>query len=122
MRRFLQAYGSPLADYAKDFITISEDTNTDWALLPAVAGAESTFGRHECGSHNAWGYGQPCWDFTDYPTAIRAVTNTISTSPTYRGYQKNHDLVSLARVYNGADTKKWVKTVSYFQERLRAFR
>jgi len=90
--------------------------------LASISLAESGGGKKECGQFNPFGWGNPCWDFIDYPTAIRAVANTISSSPAYRGYQKDHDLVSLARVYNGADTKKWVKTVSYFQERLRAFR
>ena len=90
--------------------------------MPAISATESTFGKRECGSKNPFGYGNPCWDFPDYPTAIRAVANTISTSPTYRKYQKDHDLVSLSQKYNGGDREKWVKTVTYFQERLRAFR
>jgi hypothetical protein len=86
-----------------------------------VAFAESSAGKKECGQFNPFGWGNPCWDFIDYPTAIRAVANSISSSPTYRRYQETHDLAELARVYNAADVEAWIATVAGYQKRIREF-
>lgn len=121
LRRFLQTYGSPLSSYAQDFIQIGDDTNIEWTLLPAISLVESGGGKKECGKFNPFGWGSPCWDFVDYSTAIRAIANSISSSPTYGLYQKTKQLADLAEVYNAADVVSWEKNVTYFQEKIRSF-
>jgi hypothetical protein len=60
LQKFLRSYGSPLASHAGTFIAVADEYNLDWRLLPAIAGAESTFGKYTPkNSYNAWGWGIP---------------------------------------------------------------
>jgi hypothetical protein len=58
LRKFLESYHSPLAQYSDLILEVSEKYKLDWRLLTAISGAESTFARiipPDC--YNAWGWG-----------------------------------------------------------------
>lgn len=60
LRKFLQSHRSPMAKHAGTFVTVADKYDLDWRLLPAIAGAESSFGKHvPSNSYNAWGWGIP---------------------------------------------------------------
>jgi hypothetical protein len=58
--KFLRDKNSPMVGSAGTFVTIADRYRLDWRLLVAIAGKESTYGRHiPPGSYNAWGWGIP---------------------------------------------------------------
>jgi hypothetical protein len=60
LRKFLQSHNSPMANHAGTFVTVADKYDLDWRLLPAIAGAESSFGKYiPKNSFNAWGWGIP---------------------------------------------------------------
>lgn len=59
--KFLKEYNSPLAPYAELIVSEADANGIPYTLVPAIAGKESTFGRHiQEGSFNAWGV--MAWD------------------------------------------------------------
>jgi len=57
LERYLIYQGSPMAGHAETFIRVTDACPMDWALLPAIAGKESAFGRLiPPGSYNAFGW------------------------------------------------------------------
>lgn len=57
LERYLIYQGSPMAGHAETFIRVSDSCPMDWALLPAIAGKESAYGRIiPVGSYNAFGW------------------------------------------------------------------
>jgi len=59
--KFLKEHNSPLAQYAELIVSEADINGIPYTLVPAIAGKESTFGRHiKPGSHNAWGV--MAWD------------------------------------------------------------
>src|SRR5690349_15718779 len=58
LARYLESVDSPLAPHAELFIKEADRNNLDWRLVPAIAGLESSFGKHiPSDSYNAWGWG-----------------------------------------------------------------
>jgi len=56
LRAFLHEYNSPLENDAVSFVREADANAIDWKLVAAIAGTESTFGKHiPYGSYNAWG-------------------------------------------------------------------
>lgn len=53
---YLESYDSPMKNHSQDFIDAAREYNLDWRLLPAIAGVESTFGKHIPGGYNAYGW------------------------------------------------------------------
>ncbi|MDO8618380.1 MAG: hypothetical protein Q7R49_00380, partial [Candidatus Daviesbacteria bacterium] len=54
---YLSKHNSPLQYHSQDFIDAAKQYNLDWKLVPAIAGVESTFGKHIPGGYNGWGWG-----------------------------------------------------------------
>lgn len=58
LKAYLAAHDSPLENYAAHFVAEADRLNLDWKLVAAIAGVESTFGKHiPTGSYNGWGWG-----------------------------------------------------------------
>lgn len=57
IERYLLSRNSPMAGAAKTFVEVADSCPMDWALLPAIAGKESSFGRIiPYNSYNAFGW------------------------------------------------------------------
>ncbi|MCA9397502.1 glucosaminidase domain-containing protein [candidate division WWE3 bacterium] len=57
LEKYLITRKSPMASAAKTFIEVADQCPMDWALLPAIAGKESAFGRIiPINSYNAFGW------------------------------------------------------------------
>jgi len=120
LQRFLLRYQSPMAPYAAVFIVVADHYKLDWRLLPAIAGAESTFGKNtpSCAPYNFGGYRSytsPCgyWRFVDYREAIVIIARTIATGERYHEFQRTSEVRDLARVYTES-VEHWTGTVNYF--------
>lgn len=88
----LASYDSPLTGYGEKFVIEAEKNGIDWRLLPAIAGIESTFGRHACkkATNSFLGYGSCKMDFKSVDEAIERVSaslggNLKSTEHHYEG-------------------------------------
>jgi hypothetical protein len=96
LEKFLAIHNSPLTEYAEDFVKSADEyeLGDNWTLVAAIAGIESTFGKHiPTGSYNAWGWGIPTGTqsglgFNDWTEGIDTVT---------KGLSENY-------IANGADT------------------
>ena len=67
LRAYLLMHNSPLAEASTHFVSEADRLGLDWKLVAAIAGTESTFGKHvPSGSYNAWGWGIP----TGYASGI----------------------------------------------------
>ena len=74
--RYLRKYGSPLAGLGAVFVAEGKRNGVNPGLLVAIAGAESSFGKVNSGSHNAWGWG-PGHDFPSWQSAIGAIARGL---------------------------------------------
>lgn len=83
LKNYLRDYHSPLADYAKELISVADKFALPWTLLPAIAGKESGFGKViPFGSYNAWGWGiysgqSAGLSFSSWEEAIKAVASGL---------------------------------------------
>ncbi|MBI5018660.1 glucosaminidase domain-containing protein [Candidatus Gottesmanbacteria bacterium] len=57
LKAYLETHNSPLADQAGHFVAEADRLQMDWKLVAAIAGVESTFGKHvPANSYNGWGW------------------------------------------------------------------
>jgi hypothetical protein len=121
LQDYLRQQGSPLATHAGTFITIADKYDLDWRLLPAIAGAESGFGRViPPGSFNAWGWGIPTGaqrglGFDSWDDGIETVGRGLRTSYFNNGYTT---LLSIESRYTPPSAAQpshpWVNSVQQF--------
>lgn len=74
--RYLRRQKSPLAGYGAAFVRAGRKYGVNPALMVAIAGAESSFGRYNSGAHNAWGWG-PGIDFPSWQAGIEAIAKGL---------------------------------------------
>ena len=81
LRQFLGRYGSPLEEYSKYIVEVSDRYSLDYRLLPAIAMQESTLCKKApAASYNCWGfgiYGDKVTRFASYPQALDIVAATL---------------------------------------------
>jgi hypothetical protein len=122
LRAYLDHFESPLAQHASTFIEEADRNDVDWRLVAAIAGTESTFGKHiPAGSYNAWGWGIPTGaqsgvGFENWKEGIAEVT---------RGLRKNYmnkgavTIEQIGRIY--AASPAWSSHVRFFIDELDSF-
>lgn len=93
----LASYNSPLEGYGMKFVLEADKNNIDWRLLPAIAGVESTFGRHACkkATNSFLGYGSCKINFKSVDESIERVSASLGGN-----------LDSTAHHYEGKNTKQ----------------
>ncbi len=116
---YFAKYNSPLQDQAQNFIDAADKYNVDWKLVPAIAGAESTFGKQIPGGFNGWGwgvYGDQALYFKSWKDGIYTVTQGIREKYLNKGlttpFEMNH-------VY--AASPYWGGHVAYFVNDIQTF-
>lgn len=123
LRAFLASYDSPLADSAEAFVAEAEKNNLDWKLVAAIAGTESTFGKHiPSGSYNAWGWGIPTGaqyglGFKTWEQGIATVSEGLAKNYFGRGAKTLYDV---GWIY-AANGNSWGNHVTFFINKIEAF-
>ena len=121
LRQFLGRYGSPLEEYSKYIIEVSDRYSLDYRLLPAIAMQESTLCKKApAGSYNCWGfgiYGGKVTRFTNFEEAIETIARTLSRDYHAQGLIEPVDIMSR---YTPANTNDWAENVTYVMERISA--
>lgn len=119
LRDYLAQYNSPLQYHAQDFIDAADTYDVDWKLVPAIAGVESTFGKHIPGGYNGWGwgiYGDNRLGFASWRDGIFTVTKGLKEGYIDQGLTEPY---SMNRKY--AASKTWGQKVSYFMNDIDRF-
>lgn len=123
LRAFLASYDSPLVGEAETFVAEADKYNLDWKLVAAIAGVESTFGKHiPTGSYNGWGWGvftgsQDGVHFKDWAEGIAVVSEGLRKNYIDRGAT---DIYEMGWIY-AANGHSWASHVRYFVDRLESF-
>lgn len=110
LKNVLEKYGSPLAPYAQSYIETADKYGMDWELLPAIAGLESSFGKHQlAGSYNSYGWGGGRLYFDSVNDGIETVLFALKTKYAARGATT---VESIAPIYSESAT--WAPRVRRF--------
>lgn len=122
LRAYLMTHKSPLADEASHFIAEADRLGLDWRLVAAIAGTESTFGKHvPTGSYNAWGWGIPTGAqsgiaFGSWRQGITTVSEGLKERYINRGATS---IERIGRIY--AASPRWAGNVRFFLNRIEEF-
>ncbi len=126
LQAYLAKYNSPLQYHAQDFVDAADTYNLDWKLVPAIAGVESTFGKHVPGGHNpaftsynAWGwgvYGDQSLGFQSWKDGIFTVTGGLRNGYFNKGLTNPY---TINKKYASSPT--WGMHVSFFLADLNKF-
>ena len=111
LRKFLEEYNSPLADYADEFVSYADLNSLDYRLLPSITGVESTFGKHiPTGSYNAYGWANGDYSFDSWEDSIAHVSETLKNSYIEKGAPS---IAKIAKRYAPPSTT-WANGVKFF--------
>ena len=122
LRAYLLKHNSPLTDEASHFITEADRFGLDWKLVAAIAGTESTFGKHvPAGSYNAWGWGIPTGAqsgiaFESWKQGITTVSKGLKDRYINRGATS---IEGIGRIY--AASPRWPGNVRFFLNQIESF-
>ncbi|MBI5621204.1 glucosaminidase domain-containing protein [Candidatus Gottesmanbacteria bacterium] len=122
LRAYLESHNSPMAQESVHFISEADRLGLDWKLLAAIAGTESTFGKHvPPGSYNAWGWGIPTGAqsgiaFGSWKQGITKVSEGLKYRYIDRGAVS---IEQIGRIY--AASPKWSGNVRFFLNRIESF-
>lgn len=122
LRGYLASHNSPLVPESAHFVAEADRLGLDWKLVAAIAGTESTFGKHVPGdSYNAWGWGIPTGAqsgiaFTSWKQGITTVSEGLAGRYIARGAVTMDEI---GRIY--AASPRWAGNVRFFMNRIEAF-
>jgi hypothetical protein len=122
LKAYLESHNSPMADQAHVFIREADRNGLDWKLVAAIAGTESTFGKHiPPGSYNGWGWGIPTGaqsgiGFKNWEQGITTVSEGLKKNYVDRGAIT---IEQMGRIY--AASPRWAGNVRFFIQKIEAF-
>lgn len=122
LRNFLISFDSPLTDSADHFVAEADRLQLDWRLVAAIAGVESTFGKHiPYNSYNGWGWGvftgqQDGIHFKSWEHGITQVSEGLRYTYVDKGAVT---LDQIGRRYAASPTWSW--KVRFFLNKIEAF-
>lgn len=123
LKAFLETYDSPLAESAEHFIAEADRLELDWKLVAAIAGVESTFGKHiPAYSYNGWGWGvftgmQDGIHFKNWNDGITQVSEGLRYNYVDKGARS---IEQIGRIY--AASPAWSTSVRFFLRKIEDFR
>lgn len=118
LKKFLESYDSPLAEYANKFVEVADKYGLDWKLVPAITGVESTFGKQiPAGSYNAYGWANGAFYFESWEQSIDLVSQTLKEKYLDRGLDTPY---KMGPVY-APPSKTWAGKVIYFMKQIDCF-
>lgn len=113
IKKVLDSYNSPLAQYVDAFVQTCYKYKLDCYLLPAISGVESTFGKFLYpGSHNPFGWGGGMIMFNTFEEGIDTVGKGLRENYINKGAET---VDQIGRIYCTGST--WAGKVSYFMKK-----
>lgn len=122
LKLYLETLNSPLAEVASHFVLEADRLDLDWRLVAAIAGVESTFGKHiPTGSYNAWGWGvftgaQDGVHFKDWKDGIAQISEGLRYNYIEKGAVT---IEQIGRIY--AASPAWSWKVRFFLAQIEEF-
>ena len=122
LKKFLETHGSPMSESADHFVAEADRLGLDWKLVAAIAGVESTFGKHiPANSYNGWGWGvftgqSDGIHFKDWNDGITKVSEGLKYRYVDRGATS---VEQMGRIYAASPT--WSTKVQFFLQKIEAF-
>ena len=122
LEEFLASFNSPLTNKASHFVSEADRLSLDWRLVAAIAGVESTFGKHvPGGSYNGWGWGIPTGarsgiGFESWEHGITTVSEGLKKRYVDRGAIT---VEQIGRIY--AASPRWAGNVHFFIRQIDKF-
>jgi len=122
LKAYLETHNSPMSTEAEHFIREADRLEMDWKLVAAIAGVESTFGKHvPANSYNGWGWaiftGQNDGrHFTDWKEGITVVSEGLRYKYMDKGLVT---IEQMGRRYAASPT--WSVKVRYFLQKIEDF-
>lgn len=117
LRRYFLAKGAPIYDSSEHIINVSNAYNIDPFVVVAIVMAESGGCKNYIKStNNCFGWGSGTIHFDSVDDGIDTVVRSITESRTYRNYQKERTVSSLAKSYNFPHWQDYEKKITYFME------
>lgn len=122
LEAYLTKLNSPLVENAEDFVDYADayEFGENWAIVAAIAGVESTFGKHvPKNSYNAWGWGIPTGSqsgigFSDWEDGIGIVSQGLKEKYMDNGAT---NLASIGKIYAPPSTT-WAHNVEFFMNQI----
>jgi len=84
LKSFFTKHGSSLHAHAGAFLQAADEHKLDWRLLPAIAMAETSGGKHGI-PNNVFGWNSGRTRFKTVEAGIQYVASRFALSPIYRG-------------------------------------
>ena len=126
LEKYLETHKSPMKKNAVDFVEAADKYELDWKLVAAIAGVESTFGKHTPGnelfgneSYNAWGwgvYGDQALGLGSWKNGIYTVSRGLKEKYVDRGLKTP---LEMNRIY--ASSQTWGERVNFFMNKIAEF-
>ncbi len=122
LRSYLKYHGSPMEADASHFVNEADRLGLDWTMVAAIAGVESTFGKHiPRNSYNGWGWGiftgaSDGIHFASWKNGITTVSEGLRFNYMDRGART---VEQIGRIYAASPT--WSAKVRFFMEKIRTF-
>ena len=123
LEAYLASHDSPLTNEAGHFVTEADRLSLDWKLVAAIAGVESTFGKHiPTNSFNAWGWGvftgaADGVHFNGWGDGISQVSEGLAQNYFGRGAKTVYDV---GWIY-AANGNSWGNHVQFFIDQIENF-
>ena len=120
VQAFLTLYNSPMLGEAETFVTVAENNNIDWRLLPAIACKESGCGNQVPYSYSGgnsynpfgWGvYGNHVTSFASWNEAINVVGKAMSEKYYAKGLVTPEQIENVYTPSSIARGRTWSKGV-----------
>lgn len=112
---YLMKKQSPLSQLGGVFVDSGRGHDVDPRLIIAIAGAETTFGKHLCAPFNAWNWigSRPCAEasFPSWEHGIRTVTKSIRR---YYLQQERTTIPLIGKKYCAESCTNWERLVTLF--------
>ncbi len=110
---YLTEQESPLVGYGRAFVSAGKTFGVDPFLVVAIAGKESSWGKHCFLPYNAWGWGEA--SFTDWENAIFNYTRLLGEEYISKG---RVDVNVIAPIYCPPNHLSWANDVAKFYDEI----
>jgi len=117
--RYLRKKGSPLEGLGSVFYDEAQKRGFHPYILVAVAGAESSFGKHTRGNHNFLGWARGKVGFSSDSDCIEKVAQKIAELPYYRDFLATGEVAEFCLSYNAPEARSYCKTIRKFMSELK---
>ncbi len=127
IEKILKTNQSPMQPYSSHLVSMADKYSIDWRMTTAIAGCESTFGKHVPlkAGYNAWGIAvytgtQEGKEFNDWTHGIEYASKLIKERYKDKGHADN--LITMGSIWAPPSVNtgnSWAKCVQFFMDQIK---